>query len=195
MSGNDPEGVQNELWQITQKIFSQNVKRPENIDDFIQLVLAARPSERLAQYMHDIIDTERLLVVTNNLFHYCRRKDGESLAEMLKTLDGRYDYSYLPEILPEDNFPRREQLLSILAAFRSDDMPRVINETLQLNKEVMQQRSGAPWVEAESGKTLRVKVKSEKAELGLQMDIEQRWDYDYFLGSFINIASHHIGMN
>lgn len=192
MSGNDPEGVQNELWQITQKIFLQNVKRPESIDDFIQLVLADRPSERLAQYMQDIIDTERLLVVVNNLFHYCRRKDGESFTEILKTLDGRYHYSYLPETLPEDNFPRREQLLSILAAFRSDDMPRVINETLQLNKEVMQQRSGAPWVEVESGKTLRVKVKSEKAELRSQQDIERRWDYDYFLGSFINIASHHI---
>ncbi len=193
MSGNDPEGVQNELWLITRKNFSQKVERPENIEDFINLVLGDKPSERLTQYMHDIIDTERLLVAANNLFHYCRRKDGESLAEILETLDHRYHYSHLPKTLPEDNFPRREQLLSILGALRNDEMPRVINEILQLNKDVMQQRSGAPWVEVESGNTLRVKVKSEKAELGSQSDIEQRWDYDYFLGSFLNIARHHIG--
>jgi hypothetical protein len=57
----------------------------------------------------------------------------------------------------------------------------------------MQHRSGAPWVEVEPGNTLRVKVKSEKAELKSQQDIEQRWDYDYFLGSFLNIAKQHIG--
>jgi hypothetical protein len=193
MSGSDPEGVQNELWQITRETFSQKVERPENIEEFIKLVLAERPSERLVQYMHDIIDTERLLVAVNNIFHYCRRKDGENLSEVLKTLDGRYDYSQLPETLPEDNFPRREQLLSILAAFRGNEMPRAITEVLHLNKEVMQHRSGAPWVEVEPGNTLRVKVKSEKAELKSQQDIEQRWDYDYFLGSFLNIAKQHIG--
>jgi hypothetical protein len=107
MSGSDPEGVQNELWQITRETFSQKVERPENIEEFIKLVLAERPSERLVQYMHDIIDTERLLVAVNNIFHYCRRKDGENLSEVLKTLDGRYDYSQLPETLPEDPFLRR----------------------------------------------------------------------------------------
>ena len=194
MSGSDPEGVQNELWQITRETFSQKVERPENIEEFIQLVLAERPSERLVQFMRDITDTERLLVAVNNIFHYCRRKDGENLADVLKILDGRYDYLHLPETLPEDSFPRRDQLLSILAAFRSNELPRVITEILQLNKEVMQHRSGAPWVEVEPGNTLRVKVKSEKAELKSQQDIEQRWDYDYFLGSFLNIAKQHIGM-
>jgi hypothetical protein len=193
MSGNDPEGVQNELWQITRKIFSQKRERPENIEEFIKLVLADKPSGRLAQYLHEITDTERVLVAVNNLFHYCRRKDGESVEELLKTLDGRYHYPHLPETLPIDNFPHKEHLSSILAAFRSNEMPRLIDEILQLNKVVMQQRSGAPWVEVEPGNTLRVKVKSEKAELGSQQEIEQRWDYDYFLGSFMNIASQHIG--
>ncbi|MBL3528892.1 MAG: hypothetical protein JMN27_15075 [gamma proteobacterium endosymbiont of Lamellibrachia anaximandri] len=195
MSGNDLEGVQNELWQITRKIFEHKVKRPENISEFIGLILKYEPSKRLAQYLHDIMDIERLLVAANNLFHYCRRKDGEHLDEILEKLDGRYHYSHLPDRLPEDSFPRREQLLSIFSAFHNDEVKRVISEILQLNKEVMQQRSGAPWVEIESGKTLRVKVKSEKATLRKQEDIELQWDYDYFLGSFLNIASHHLGRN
>lgn len=194
MSGNDPEGVQNELWLITRENFSKKAERPENIEGFIKLILEGKPSERLAQYMHDIVATERLLVSVNNIFHYCRRKDGASLAEIVDELGKKkYSYAHLPETLPEDKFPRREQLLSIIEALHNDEMPRAINEILQLNKEVMQQRSGAPWVEVEPGNTLRVKVKSEKAELRSQSYIEQRWDYDYFLGSFLNIARHHIG--
>jgi hypothetical protein len=194
MSGNDPEGVQNELWSITRENFSKKAKRPETIEGFIKLILEGKPSERLARYLHDIIATERLLVSANNIFHYSRRKDGASLDEIVDELGKKkYSYEHLPETLPEDNFPRREQLSSILEALHNNEMPRAINEILQLNKEVMQQRSGAPWVEVEPGNTLRVKVKSEKAELRSQSDIEQRWDYDYFLGSFLNIARHHIG--
>ena len=194
MSGNDPEGVQNELWSITREKFSEKEERPETIEGFINLVLEGKPGDRLARYLHDIIATERLLVSVNNIFHYSRRKDGASLGEIVDELIKRkYSYAHLPETLPEDNFPRREQLSSILNALHNNEMPRAINEILQLNKAVMQQRSGAPWVELEPGNTLRVKVKSEKAELRSQSDIEQRWDYDYFLGSFLNIARHHIG--
>ena len=194
MSGKDPEGVQNELWSITRNIFSKKVERPETIEGFIRLILEEKPGESLAQRLHDIIAIERVLVSVNNIFHYSRRKDGASLGEIFDELDKKtYSYAHLPKTLPEDNFPRREQLSSILKAFHNNDIPRVINEILQLNKEVMQQRSGAPWVEVESGNTLRVKVKSEKAELRSQSDIEQIWDYDFFLGSFLNIARHHIG--
>ena len=193
MSGNDPESVQSELWQITRRIFSSTSEKPNTINEFIQLILANNPSDRLSQYIHDIMAIERLLVASNNIFHYCRRKDGEHLDDLLKTLEGRYQYAHLPERLPEGGFSKREQLSAILVAFRNEDLPHLINLLLQLNKEVMQQRSGAPWVELESGNTLRVKVKSEKAELGSQSDIEQRWDYDYFLGSFLNIARLHLG--
>jgi hypothetical protein len=193
MSGNDPESVQNELWQITRRIFSGKSKKPENIDDFIQQILEYSSSDRLSQYLRDIMAIERLLVASNNIFHYCRRKDGERLDVLLKTLEGRYQYTHLPERLPEGNFSRREQLSAILAAFREDNGAQLISLLLQLNKDVMQQRSGAPWVELEPGNTLRVKVKGEKAELATQADIEQRWDYDYFLGSFLNIAKLHLG--
>jgi len=195
MSGNDPQGVQHELWQITQKIFADKTKTPKNIDEFIKRILGYKASEQLTQYLHDILEIERLLVAANNIFQYCQRKDGEGLDEILNVLKGRYRYLHLPKALPEGSFPRREQLASLLASFRNDEISRVIDEILQLNKEVMQQRSGAPWVEIESGQFLRVRVKSEKAELKSQSAIAQRWDYDYFIGSFLNIASEHIGQS
>jgi len=188
MVGKDPHGLQAELWSITRGIFRQKEEQPEALADFIQLVLARKPSERLAASLHDILLVERFLVSVNNLFHYCRRMDGESLDEILQKLDGHYHYGYLPITLPDDNFPRRDQLVTILDALRSNDMATVVSETFRLNKEVMQQRGGAPWVELESGTTCRVKVKSETAELKKQSELEQNWDYDYFLGSFFYIA-------
>ncbi len=188
MVGNEPQGPQAELWAITREIFRQKEGQPEALADFIQQVLANKPSERLAASLQDILMVERFLVAVNNLFHYCRRMDGEPLDEILQKLDGRYHYDYLPTTLPADNFPRRDQLVTILDALRSNDMAFVVNETFRLNKEVMQQRGGAPWVELESGATCRVKVKSETAELKKQSELEHNWDYDYFLGSFFYIA-------
>ena len=84
-------------------------------------------------------------------------------------------------------------MASILAAFHENDVLLAIKQLINLNKEVMQQRSGAPWVEVESGTKLRVKIKSERAELVEQEKLETRWDYDYFLGSFLQIARNHLG--
>lgn len=195
MSGNDPSSVsvQSELWKITQGLSQSDRPSPEDIDGFVQKVLSKSPSADLRQHLNDIIETERLLVATNNIFNYCRRKDGGSLSEILSTLDARYVYAHLPAALPGGNFPRRQALANILSAFQQKDTSRLIKEIFSLNKEVMMDRSGAPWVEVEGGKTLRVKVKSEKAELAGQQEIEQRWDYEYFLGSFLRIARNHFG--
>ena len=54
-------------------------------------------------------------------------------------------------------------------------------------------RGGAAWVEIEAGESLLVRVPSETAELRDQAFLEQGWDYDYFLGSFIRIALEGLG--
>jgi len=192
MSGGDVKGVQNELWNITRNIKSQ-IKEQETVPGFLNMILEKESSDQLRSFITDIQNIERLLVALNNIFHYCRRKDGEKLDVLLKELNDRYSYSHLPDMLPELDFPRRDRLSHILDAIRANDNSQVINSLLSLNKEVMQQRSGAPWVELEAGKTLRVKVKSETSELRSQEDIENKWDYDYFLGSFLNIAKLQLG--
>lgn len=193
MAGSDRDGVQQELWAITQSLFRAPSKRPATILEFVEGVLASHPSKQLSQRLRHILDVERVLVAANNVFHYCRRKDGERLSVIIDTLKDRYQYDYLPADLPGEAFPHRDQLVSLLDALRNNNMRRLIEELCLLNKEVMQQRSGAPWVELESSQTLRVKVGSETAQLMEQKALENEWDYDYFLGSYLAIASHHVG--
>lgn len=193
LAGHSPNGVQHELWRITKDIHLNSPELPEDPDKFIGLVLDYNPRPDLQRHLEDIRRVERLLVACNNIFHYCRRKDGEKLAEIQETLSNRYTYSHLPSSLPDGEFPRKLQMTSILAAFHKNDVLHAIKQLINLNKEVMQQRSGAPWVEVESGTKLRVKIKSERAELVEQQKLETRWDYDYFLGSYLQIARNHLG--
>lgn len=187
MSGNAHHGLQKEIWTITRSIFSQD-GHPKNVPELVAAALACKPSKSLSDALHDIIDIERLLVTINTVFHYCRLKDGVGVDEVLNELKGR-NYSYLPVKVPAGDFSRRDRLASILSAFHEGNMARVLRESLLLNKSVMQDRGGAPWVEIESGKNvLRVKVRNEKVTLRNQDDLEQAWDYDYFLGSFLIIA-------
>jgi hypothetical protein len=194
MAGDERQGVQGELWSITRSLFNNSENKPRTFIDFIEQVLSSNPSELLSSRLRDILDIERLLVAVNNLFHYCRRLDGEQIDDVIKELyQKQYQFNYLPESLPGDDFPKREPLKNLLNSLRNNDMSSVLAEIFLLNKEVMQQRSGAPWVELEAGKTVRAKVKSETAELRTQQDLEQSWDYDYFLGSFFSIASQQLG--
>ena len=55
----------------------------------------------------------------------------------------------------------------------------------------MKQRNGAPWVELESGNKLNVVVKNEVAELMSADELMNKWNYDYFLGSFLQMAQNY----
>ena len=195
MSGNKLDSVQSELWNKTKEIFTGEITKPEKVSDFVNLILDSNVSEKLHEYIYDIINIEKVLVASNNIFHYCRRKDGESVESIITLTQDKYDYSYLPKERPSSVFPRREQLSNILKALNEKDNSRLIILLLELNKEVMQQRNGAPWVEIEPGNTIRVIVKSETSELREQKVLEEKWDYDYFLGSFLSIAKQQLGSN
>lgn len=193
MSGNKLDGVQCELWNKTKEIFGGEKDKPETVSKFINIVLNSNISEDLREYIYDIINIEKVLVASNNIFHYCRRKDGASVEGIISLIKDKYDYSHLPKELPSSVFPRREQMSNILKALNKNDNSTLILLLLDLNKEVMQKRNGAPWLEIESGNTVRVKVKSETSELRSQKDIEEKWDYDYFFGSFLSIAKQQLG--
>lgn len=194
MKGNEQMVMQQELWKVTQKLANQqNPKQEINVPVFIQLVKRKTQLPKLKQRLSDIESVERVLVAANNIFHYCRRKDGESVANLLDTLDGRYSYAHLPNSMHFDGIPSADLLTKFLNALRNGHNRDALNHILLLNQDVMKQRGGAAWVEIENGNTLRVRVPSESSELRDQQYLETGWDYDYFLGSFIRMAIQGLG--
>jgi hypothetical protein len=130
-----------------------------------------------------------VLVAANNLFHFCRLKDSESLASVLESLVDLYSYNHLPQKPDFTNVPKGSYLQTINSALRKNDTALAIKTIFELNKVVMEQRSGAPWVELESSGKIRVRVPTETYTLMSQEQLETDWDYEYFISSFLRIAS------
>ena len=188
MNGGDRHAVQSDLWAITESLADKQVA-VDSLADFIVLVKRQSSNQVLIQRLEDIEAVERILVAANNLFNYCRQQEGESLRSVLKGIGDRYHYTHLPADLDLSSVPRGTLLQSINVALRNDDTAAAIGHILELNKIVMEQRSGAPWVEVESSRKLRVRVPTETYELRSQQALESEWDYEYFISSFLRIAS------
>lgn len=193
MNGNRHRLIQQEMWRVTQTLADSNA-RVRGIEEFIQQVKRKTKEPELKRRLTEIEQVERLLVAINNIFQYCRRKDGETVKTIQSELSKRYNYEHLPEAMDFSQVPHGDLLSAILQSLRDGDTGNALNQILELNRVVMEQRGGASWVEIEQGNTLRVRVQSELAELRNQAELEQDWDYDYFIGSFIRIASDGLGV-
>jgi hypothetical protein len=188
MNGGDRNAVQSDLWRITQELANKNIQ-VKSLAGFISLVRQRSQNAMLIERLDSIQAVERVLVAANNLFHFCRQKDGESLESVLKSLDDRYSYNHLPIDPDLTNVPKASYLLTINSALRNNDTTLAIKTIFELNKIVMEQRSGAPWVELESSQKIRVRVPTETYSLISQEQLETDWDYEYFISSFLRIAS------
>ena len=189
MNGGDRHAVQSDLWVITQGLADKQVK-VDSLVEFIQLVKRQSSNQELIHRLQDIEAVERILVAANNLFNYCRQQEGESLRSVLKGIGDRYHYQHLPADLDLSTVPRGSLLQAINVALRNNDTAAAIEHILELNKVVMEQRSGAPWVEVEPSRKFRVRVPMENYALRSQQSLETDWDYEYFISSFLRIASH-----
>jgi hypothetical protein len=188
MNGGDRHAVQADVWAITQDLADKQVK-VDSLDEFIQLVKRQSSNQVLIDRLQNIEAVERILVAANNLFNYCRQQEGESLRSVLKGIGDRYQYQHLPADLDLTAVPRGSLLQLINVALRNNDTAAAIKHILELNKVVMEQRSGAPWVEVEPSRKLRVRVPTETYALRSQQALEADWDYEYFISSFLRIAS------
>jgi hypothetical protein len=192
MNGNPHKLIQQEMWRVTQSLAATNTKII-GIEGFIRQVKRKTREPELKRRLTEIEQVERLLVASNNIFHYCRRKDGTSVKSILSELSSRYNYEHLPEAMDFSQIPRGDRLGAILESLRGGKTATALSQILELNRVVMEQRGGAPWVEIEQGDSLRVRVQSELAELRSQPQLQQDWDYDYFIESFMRIANDGLG--
>jgi hypothetical protein len=189
MGGRETNLVQQELWQLTRKM---RVKSELRIDvaDFIENIGGKTKNIDLKNRLVEIEQIERLLVATNNLFRYCRRKDGENLNEIVGALNAKnYNYSHLSTTQSLAKLPHPHLLETIRTTLLAGDNRNALTAIFELNKRVMEQRGGAPWVELEPNQSLRVRVPSETSELRTQEQLIREWDYEYFFTSYLNIAN------
>lgn len=187
MGGGDPHSVQVDLWEITQAL-AKDGAAVDSTSHFISLVKDRSNNQLLTERLTNIEKMERLLVATNNLFHYCRLKDGEPLQSVVDDIGDSYCYKHLPENLDLMGVHNGSSLLSINQALRDNDTAKAIAFICDLNKSVMAQRSGAPWVEIEPSRKLRVRVPNEIYSLYSQERLELGWNYEYFISSFLHIS-------
>lgn len=197
MTGAEGNLIQKELWHKTHALFDQNYPLEHHVNKvsaYISCLKERGLSNALEQCLVDIECVERVLVALNNIFHYCRVKDGVKLNEVITHLhDQGYNFDYLPKHLPDVSFPRRQPIQMALDALKAGDYKQAISAVLKLNDLVMKQRNGAAWVDIEPNGTLRVRVKSETAALASNQLLQERWDYDYFLGSYLSMAQSQLG--
>jgi len=197
MSGAGSYPLQNELWTKTNQLFQDKEAQQTqsgHLGDYLSKLKALGLSAHLQQCLNDIEDVEHVLVAINNIFNYCQVKDGIEVQELISKLkEHQYDYSYLPESLPESSFPRKSHIELILAALKKNDYQQAVTHILALNSFVMKQRNGAAWVELEQGHKLRVRVRREGFKLADPKELLNKWDYDYFIGSYLSIARSYLG--
>ena len=200
MGGAQHKQMQQKLWLLTQGM-AEDSSGVNGIPDFITQVKARSNGSDLMQRLTEIEWVERVLVAANNIFNYCRRKDGAMVAEIVSELEQRYSYSHLSESFSFEGLrdvlgvQRVDILQRLLQALKNHNQHDAVMALLELNRIVMELRGGCPWVELENGSTLRVKVPNETAALLDQAELESQWDYDYFIASYINIASQGLGLS
>lgn len=180
--------LQVELWEKT-LLFIKDKLIPDDKNEFIELLVEHGISRSLKKELREIQEIERVLVALNNVFHYCRSQNGVDLVTVIHNLEKQdYNYSYLPENLSDSEFPHKDVINKALMALKAKRYSAVIVCVLELNKMVMKQRNGAPWVDLQPGKKLSVVMKNETAQLLSAEQLQTRWDYDYFLGAFLHMA-------
>lgn len=189
MGGNERNLVQQALWQLTRNMrLSGELKI--DVADFIDKIGSKTNNAELKSRLLEIEHIERLLVATNNLFHYCRRKDGAHLSDIVSALNAKqYNYSHISTSQSLTKLPHAHLLEKIRANLLAGDNQEALIAIFELNKQVMEQRGGAPWVELEPNQCLRVRMPNETSELLAQEQLQRAWDYEYFFTSYLSIAN------
>ena len=197
LNATNGSNLQYELWQKTQKLVRQQGIESlvnNNLGDFFGKLKSLGLSDGLNHKLDDIAEVERVLVALNHVFHYCRTNDGKHIDDINQNLlEQNYRFEHLPAQLPSLDVHNKDKIQDALNSLREHDFKSVIHKVAELNKKVMRDRQGAPWIEVDGKKVIKVRMKLEKFKLFKQFDLLEHWDYDYFIGSFLDISRNYLG--
>ena len=193
-------GIQANLWRYSQDVLKASINREAGMElpEFVAaLVDTCSNDEVLKASLTNIQNVERLLVTANMLFRFLRTQDGKSIDKVTEALQESIENLVQPRLeqpVADMSVPYRESLEQFRTALIGSDIRSALHVLIKQNEEVMQNRGGASWVELE-GNIIRVRVSSESGDLRGQQYLQEHWDYDYFLGSFKNIATDQVRLN
>jgi hypothetical protein len=147
-------------------------------------------SDPLRATIQQIQSLEPLLILAGTLMEWLQGQKGFKRADLLDILQARLEnLAFADDWQQLGGLPHRAFLAHIFKAASDHDAQALINCVLEQNKQVMQQRGGAAWLEWQ-GDVLRVRVANDRAVIpdSLQKYCHGPWWNNYFIGSFLQIA-------
>ena len=147
-------------------------------------------SDALRATIQQIQSLEPLLVLAATLMEWLQGQKGCNRAELIDVLQPRLEGLVFGDAWQAvAKLPHRSFLTNLFQAGNTQDADALISCVLEQNKQVMQQRGGAAWLEWQAD-VLRVRVTNDRASLpeSLAKHCHGRWWNSYFMGSFLQIA-------
>ena len=142
----------------------------------------------LKEAIEEINDIETLLVIANTVMSWMQGQKNQPVKNLQEILEKRLKGVQCKASKPQKSIPYHEFLNNLLSAINKPSASEVISILAKQNKDVMQSRGGAAWVEIDSQQQLKVRVPNDKADLPVHfVSHSQKWQNSYFMGSFLNI--------
>jgi hypothetical protein len=135
-------------------------------------------------------DLEPLLVIAETVMTWLQFERNAPEASLHQKLAPCLAHIRCDDAWIHDNgMPYRSFLKNLLDAVNAQSAHRIIDTIVQQNKQVMQQRGGAAWVEFDHRRQLTVRVRNDRARLPKDLATHSsQWRNSYFLGSFLSIT-------
>jgi hypothetical protein len=163
----------------------------EDAKQFCAWVLAREDaSADIKQAFGRMRDLEPLLVIAETVMAWLQFERNTSEASLDLKLSPCLLHVRCADSWAHDaGLPYRSFLQTLVDAVNRGSANGIINAIVVQNKEVMQQRGGAPWIEFDHQRQLTVRVRNDKPSLPSDMAMHcAGWSNSYFLGSFLTIT-------
>lgn len=204
--GTDKRGeIQERFWQL---LFSLNTSLRTRIswgNDFSmpelkQLIdmAGAKNDEQLAERLVHVQRLEELLVPLEAIFNFMMTQDGQTTGSIsrqvskewktgLKHINDKALKKQFSVLAGDFTLTTKERLSNLALSLRNGEFENVLRELLVQNKEVMERRGSAPWIEIKN-EVLNVKFRERGSDLPAKSDVAETWKNNYFLGSLKSIG-------
>ena len=164
--------------------------REFSVRDFIQWALIEpQVDPQLQAVLQQMLLLQPVLVFANTLVVWLQSQNGRRRSALMDDLRPRLATPFLPSGWSSPGLPHAAFLHRLVEAANGGDAAAVIEQIVLQNSTVMDQRGGAAWLHWEAD-TLRVRVPVDRASLPENLGdyCNKKWDYSFFLYSFLTIA-------